>query len=261
MTATGGVGPAHTSSGATDLLAIERAAARGWPAFETATFEGWLARFSSGGSTRANTVAALDWTGSDLGAAIGRVEAFYRGHGARPRFTISDASQPADLDAELARRGWERGGDHVTYAKNISAGDATPPPSSVTVERRDRPDGDWLAVYLATITESRRPVAPRLVAGVPHPRAFFAVKREGRVVAAGLSVLDGPLASVQCMATLPEARRTGAASAVLAAIEAWAREGGARRLYLQAEGENGPALALYARAGFRLTGRYHTRTL
>ena len=102
-----------------NLLAVEQASVRGWPARDTEMIDGWLARASSGTSVRGNSVAALAWTGHDLGAAISRVVSFYRDRGAAPLFTISDASVPAGLDDALERAGWRRGIDHVTMAKSV----------------------------------------------------------------------------------------------------------------------------------------------
>jgi GNAT superfamily N-acetyltransferase len=240
-----------------DLLReIERAAVRGWPAVEASPIDGWLARASSGGSVRANSVSALDYTGVDLDRSLERVAAFYRERGAVPRFTMTDVSAPAGLDAELAARGWERHGEHVTMASAVGAIEAVP---GMTVVAHLAPSPEWYRVYLEGLTENRRHVAPRIVGRVPEPRMFFSGIRDGKVIASGLSVLDGAVASVQCMATLASARRTGAARAVLAAIEAYARQGGARHLYLQADAENVAAITLYASVGFAVAGHYHTR--
>jgi ribosomal protein S18 acetylase RimI-like enzyme len=243
------------------LREIERAAVRGWPALETADIDGWLARASSGGSVRANSVSALDYVGRDLDASIAMVLTFYRSRVARPRFTITEVSQPDGLDDELAARGWTRAGDHLTMAKGVdeSSEDAGRVPRGLAIVRHEQPTPDWFAVYLEGLTGDRRAVAPRIVEAVPVPRCFFSAVREGQVIASGLSVLDGGVASVQCMATLPEARRTGAARAVLEAIEGYAREGGARRLYLQADAGNVAAITLYESIGFAVAGRYHTR--
>ena len=240
-----------------DLLAIEQAAVRGWPARDTELIDGWLARASSGTSVRGNSVAALAWTGSDLGMAIQCVVAFYRDRGDTPRFTISDASVPAGLDDALERAGWRRGIDHVTMAKNVGA----QTDASGSVVEADESDAAWYDVYLAGVTAERRKIAPELVGRAPRPRTFFSAVRDGCVIGSGLSVVDGPLASVQCMATLAAARRTGAARSILAAIEAHAARHGARRLYLQAETANRNALSLYTRFGFAVIGRYHTREL
>jgi GNAT superfamily N-acetyltransferase len=248
----------------TDLLRIEQAAVRSWPALESCAFDGWMLRVSSGGSIRANSVSTLDYSGDDLARSIAEVVTFYRARAACPRFTITDVSKPADLDAALAALGWTRQADHVTMTKAIGPAAAAPsvvPPSPVTVVRHLVPTADWYRVYLDGLSDDRRVVAPKLVEGVPEPRCFFSAMRDGRVVASGLSVLDGAMASVQCMATLPQARRGGAARAVLAAIEAFAREGGASQLYLQAEAGNHAALTLYRSVGFAVAGHYHMRQL
>ncbi len=241
------------------LLEIERAAVRGWPALEIQQIAGWLARSSSGGSVRANSVSALAYTGTDLDQTLEEVVAFYRARGAVPRFTITDVSVPAGLDGALAQRGWQRQTSHLTMARDV--GPIAAPVSSLTVVTHSTPTPEWYRIYLDGLSEDRRRVAPDLVERVPAPCMFFSGIRDGEVIASGLSVLDGRVASVQCMATLASARRTGAASTLLSAIEDYAREGGARRLYLQADGSNSAAIALYERVGFTVAGRYHTREL
>ena len=245
-----------------ELVAIERAAVRGWPAIDTVAIDGWLARWSSGGSVRANTVAALDFKG-DLDRALGRVVQFYRDRGGVPKILITEVSEPSGLDAELERRGWQRHGAHVTLTKHLAAspirflGDR----AGVTVERHTRADQAWADIYLGGLSVDRRACAHRLADGTPEPRAFFSGVRNGEVIACGLTVLDGTLASVQCMGTSASARRTGAATAILTAIELYARANGVSRLYLQTDEANHGALALYAAFGFARASRYHVREL
>ncbi len=238
------------------LIAIEQAAVRSWPALETADIGGWLWRYASGGSQRANSVATLAFAGGDVEAAVGAAEERYRAKGAACRFTITEASQPADLDARLEALGYARGDDHATMTKAVVA-DGQP---AVDVELSAEPTPEWLAVYLAGLGPDRKEIAPAILAGLPPHRAYFACRRGGAVVGSGLSIADGSLASVQCMATLASARRQGCAQAVLGAIEAWAAAQGCTRLYLQAETANRAAIALYEGFGFRLAGRYHLRT-
>ncbi len=133
--------------------------------------------------------------------------------------------------------------------------------TTVTVVSHRSPTPEWYSIYLDGLTPDRRQVAPSLVERVPEPRMFFSGLRDGEVIASGLSVLDGSVASVQCMATRASVRRIGAARAVLAAIEAYARDGGARYLYLQTDVTNRAAMALYSSVGFTTAGHYHTREL
>jgi ribosomal protein S18 acetylase RimI-like enzyme len=208
-------------------------------------------------SLRANSVATLAFRGADFEAAVCDAERRYRAKGAPSRFTVTDVSQPGDLDARLAALGYARGEDHVTMAKAV-AGAAALTPADV-VPSAD-PSPEWLAVYLSGLASNRRQVAPAILDGLPARRCYFACRRDGLVVGSGLSVADGLLASVQCMATLADERRQGCARAVLSAIEAWAAAQGCTHLYLQAEAANTAALALYERFGFRVAGRYHVRT-
>jgi ribosomal protein S18 acetylase RimI-like enzyme len=78
--------------------------------------------------------------------------------------------------------------------------------------------------------------------------------------AAGLAdgVLDGEdrlLAHLYSMWVAPDARGTGAGSALVDAVLAWATERGARRLTTSVTAGNAAGLALYAAAGFVDTGR------
>ena len=239
------------------LAAFEAAAVRSWPALETAEVDGWLWRYASGGSMRANSVSALSFNGgSDLAAAVRNVEERYRARGAPCQFTITEVSEPGDLDVRLDAMGYARGEPHATMVKDI-IGASTQAPADL--ERSCDPTTEWLAVYLSGLTPNRREVAPAILAGLPRERCFFACRRGGEVVASGLSVADGSLASVQCMATLASARRQGCAQAVLSAIDAWAGALGCTRLYLQVESANTAAVALYESFGFGVAGRYHLR--
>jgi N-acetylglutamate synthase len=237
------------------LIAIEQAAVRSWPALETAEVDGWLWRYASGGSLRANSVATLDFTGSSLEAAVADIERRYRARSAPCRLTLAEVSQPADLDERLGRLGYARGEDHVTMAKQVVPAAAMPDDVDLSAD----PTPEWMVVYLAGLGPDRRHIAPAILAGLPRPRAFLACRLEGAVVGSGLTIADGELASVQCMATLPAARRRGCAQSVLRAIEAWAAARGCRRLYLQTECANRAAIALYEGFGFHVAGRYHLR--
>lgn len=238
------------------LHEIEAAAVRGWPALETAAVDGWLWRHSAGGSVRANSVAALAFTGNDIDTAIDTVEAHARRRATPACFTISTLSAPSDIDSRLAARGYQRGSDHVTMAKPVDP--HVPFPDGMLVHLHPQPD--WLAVYLAGLSENRRATAPLILARLPVSASFLSAQIAQRTVSSGLTIGDGQVASVQCMATLLADRRRGGAQRVLQAIEHLAGRAGQTALYLQASGDNDAALELYGRAGFSNIGRYHTRT-
>jgi N-acetylglutamate synthase len=238
------------------LPLIEAAAVRGWPARDATEVDGWLWRHTSGGSIRANSAAALAYSGSDLDASIDRVEALAQERGVPPCFAISDVSVPASLDARLAARGYIRGADHVTMAKRVEPTVAFPD----AVDAAPQPSPGWLNAYLSGLSEDRRAVAPEILMRLPATALYVSARTQGRDISSGLTISDGSVASVQCMATLPNAQRQGGARRVLQAIEHSAAQRGQSTLYLQTGDDNDTAKALYVSAGFSVIGRYHTRT-
>jgi GNAT superfamily N-acetyltransferase len=238
------------------LLAIERTAVAAWPALETADLDGWLWRYSGGGSQRANSVSALAYRGTDVERAIDAAEGRYRARGAAPMFQICDVNAPGDLDERLARRGYRLQEPCTCLAKAIA-----PIEAPTGVEIGDVSSEDWLSVYLAGITESRRGLAPMILAGVPQPRAFLLLRDRDGPAATALAVAAEGVVIAECVMTLATRRRSGAASRVMLALEAWGAQQGATVAALQAVGANAPAQALYARLDYTRVGGYHYRVL
>jgi putative acetyltransferase len=82
--------------------------------------------------------------------------------------------------------------------------------------------------------------------------AFLMARDGDRAVGCGaVRLLDGTTAEVKRMYVEPDDRRAGVGWAVLASLEAAARELGATRLVLETGVYQDTAIALYRRAGFR----------
>ena len=102
------------------------------------------------------------------------------------------------------------------------------------------------------------------VAGESPTVTFFVAETDGAVVGHAVVSIVGADAELQRIATMPEQRRTGVATALLAAVTATAGGEGATRLLLEVREDNRPALAFYARERFseiaRRPGYYHDGT-
>jgi ribosomal protein S18 acetylase RimI-like enzyme len=236
------------------LLRIEHAGVAAWPALETAEFDGWLWRFSDGGSQRANSVSALAFSGSDVEASIDEAERRYAARGASPMFQVSDVSAPADLDARLQRRGYRINDPCTTLVKSAASGRA---PDGVVYLERASPG--WFDCYSSVITPGRKRIAPQILARIPASGIFCGLEQDGRIVATALGVPREDVIIAECVATLAEARGKGAASWVMRGIEVWGAARGCRHVALQAVVTNAPAQALYKSLGYRENGRYHLR--
>jgi N-acetylglutamate synthase len=241
------------------LVAIERAAVAAWPALETADIDGWLWRYSGGGSQRANSVSALGFQGADVDAAIAEAEARYRARGASAMFQVCDVNAPADLDERLQRRGYRLQEPCTALAKSI-ASDASGG-HDPDIEIGHAPSEAWLSVYLAGITPSRRDLAPRILAGVPAPCAFLLLRDRGAPAATALCVVGDGVAIAECVMTRTDLRRAGVGSRVMLGLEAWGARQGATLAALQAVAANAPAQGLYAKLAYVRVGSYHYRVL
>lgn len=237
------------------LYAVERAAVRAWPASETADMDGWLWRCSGGASGRANSVSPLEFRGGDVENAIDAVEARYKSRGMPTRFQVGrDFAAPDDLDRRLVARGYRAYDEVTTLAKPVAA---LPMPADVVVE--DAPSPGWMEVYLANITADRRPPAPAILARVPPKRAFLTCRRDGQCLATALAVITDSVVVAECVGTLTSMRRSGAASAVMRGLEAWAHTNGATMSALQVVAANTAGQGLYRGLGYREINRYHYR--
>jgi N-acetylglutamate synthase len=244
-----------TTFTSTDVCAMERAAARAWPAGRIETVAGWDVRLSGGGTRRTNSVLPLDYTGAPLDAAIQQVEALYRGQKTRCYFQVSSASSPHDLDAQLASRGYVYEEPCLLLAKPLA-----PLEMPEEIEVTSAPTADWLSVFAEPLDDARRAAAPNVLARVPEPRAFLLVRRDGQPLAVALAVVaPNGIALVECVATQTAARRSGGAQRVMAALEAWSAAQGAKIAALQVTVENTAARALYAQRRYTEAGRYHYR--
>jgi GNAT superfamily N-acetyltransferase len=228
-----------------DHVRIERAHVLAWPALRTASIDGWLWRSSGGGSQRANSVSTIDFCGTDLDAAIDAVEARYNAVGMPARFHTYDHTAPAGLVAQLRDRGYEAGETTLTMFKRLEPSAAAAP-----VKTREQAWDEWFDVYLGAITESRRTVNRQILSAVPHPRAFFGCRRDGRVISTALCVVGFGCAVVECVATRPEARRQGGAWTVMAGLLSWAARQDANLVGLQVVEGNAQAVQLYRSLGF-----------
>ena len=84
--------------------------------------------------------------------------------------------------------------------------------------------------------------------------ARFVAEHEGEVVAMVRAQRKGSTVEVDSLWVRPDRRRGGLASALIDAVTDWGARRGASEVSLDVARDNDPALALYAKLGFRLTG-------
>ncbi|MFM2422633.1 MAG: hypothetical protein RL291_1163 [Pseudomonadota bacterium] len=238
------------------LMKFEEAAVRAWPAVETINIDGWLWRYTGGGSQRANSVSPLTFIGRDMEAAVAECEWLYRSRRAPVLFQMSEIAMPSDLDELLDSCGYRVREPVTTLTKSITVPKGAIPNG---VKVSSLPTEDWLGVYLATISADRAKIAHKILNRVPQPAVFATAYAGGKPISCALGVVHNGVVIAECVATAAAARRQGGARRVMEALEAYGGDHGAKSIGLQAVEANGPAQGLYAGLGYKLLGRYHYR--
>jgi ribosomal protein S18 acetylase RimI-like enzyme len=230
---------------------LEPVAARAWRAAECSQIGGWRLYASAGYSGRINACWPLAAPDRPLGQAIADTEAWYAARRLSPIFKIVDGAE--DLTDRLAERGYRPRTETL-----MMTGPLNPRPPLDGVLIAEAADAAFEAVFAAAGSGDPGDACERLeaLARIVPPRAFARIDVDDRPAAIGACAVEAPWAGVFAMRTDPDFRRRGLARRILAALLAFAAEGGAARGYLQVEADNVPAIALYRAAGFETAYRY-----
>lgn len=221
--------------------------------------DGWLLRFSPGKAKRARCINAVAEGRLPLAERLHWAEVAYREAGLPLILRITPFTRPADLEAQVVARGWRRFDDtRVMIRRDLQApadsGTLVPQPVSapdyaeIVGALRGSPAAQCLAH------------AQRLLAS-PVPYQGFVVREQGgQVLACGQIAREADLVGLYDVFVTPEARGRGLARQLCAWLLQRAMAQGARHAYLQVEGDNHAARAVYHRLGFTDAFAYHYRT-
>lgn len=118
----------------------------------------------------------------------------------------------------------------------------------------------WQSTYPALISQEQidfmladRYASAALQAQCDDPLHAWRVARVADAITGfAHAVLDGSDCKLDKLYVHPDSQRQGIGSALLAAIRDWAQQRAARRLWLQVNRGNAPAIAAYQKYGFRI---------
>lgn len=237
---------------------IEELSLNAFPSLQTGLYDGWVLRFAGGYTRRANSVNALYPSSLDVDKKIALCEAAYSARGQRTQFKITPAVHPANLDAILAAKGYEKEALTAVQTLNLRrAAQAT----TEGVELAGRASEAWLAALcrLSGVEARHHDTVRRVLENAVPQTCFAAVRQDETIVAVGLAVLERGFVGLFDIVTEARWRRRGFGTRLVGGLLAWGRESGAERAYLQVMCDNAPALRLYAGLGFGEEYRYWYR--
>ncbi|MGE0321988.1 MAG: GNAT family N-acetyltransferase [Polyangiaceae bacterium] len=243
------------------VAALEQAAYAAWPAERVNDLRGWRLRYMREVTRRANSVWPVSEgtrSSAELAQQVVEAEAFYEKLGAsQVLFQMTPLAEPG-LEAVLEARGYRVDAPVAIQVAPIAKVIQLTPRGNACIELSPGPDFMEVAVQRGRFKDSQEEFQG-LLQRIQGRTGFGSVESDAGPIACGLGVCDGELMGIFNMATVPEARRKGAASTLLGALCRWAERRGAKYAYLQVERDNVPALKLYGRYGFQEVYGYHYR--
>jgi ribosomal protein S18 acetylase RimI-like enzyme len=221
--------------------------------------DGWLLRLSPGKAKRARCINAVAEGRLPLAERMGLARAAYREAGLPLILRVTPFTRPAGLEDALAGQGWRRFDDTRVMVWRDFRVSAEPLP----VEAVSPPEyAEIVGALRGSPTAQVAAHAHRLQASPVTYRGFVwrDARQGGAVIACGQVAQEADLVGLYDVFTAPAARGQGRATALCRWLLAQAAASGARHAYLQVEGDNAPARAVYHRLGFADAYGYHYRT-
>lgn len=239
---------------AADIEAIERATLSAVAPERLESRDGWLLPMDPGTVGRAHSAVPLHHGFHDP-SLIGEIARRYQGAGFRPVFRLPDLPAFGAWWPALEARGFRREQPTLTQTGPLE-GLLALADHADGVSLEPRPDDAWMAMFLG---EGLDPVdgAYRSSALARAEGTLFVSLREGgQTLACGAACYAQGWLSMHGLRTAASQRGRGLAGRMIRAMALEAQHRGITRAFLQVDGSNAPALALYGRAGMTTAWSY-----
>ena len=225
--------------------------------------DGWLIRFSPGKAKRARCVNAVAPGRLPLAQKLTLAQTVFAEAQLPMVVRITPFSQPQDLDRQLEARHWPCIDDtRVMFRAALEPlADESLPPDLVWQTLGHSAFAQAVGTLRGSALAQRQAHAQRLELS-PVPFRALAIRREsdGALLACGQFAREADLVGLYDVFTAEASRGAGLGRLLCSRLLSLACAEGARSAYLQVEGDNHAARALYQRLGFADGYAYHYRT-
>lgn len=244
-----------TASDAVRIRALEERAFNAWPALSTVLASGWVLRFASGYTKRANSLNALA-PECPLAGILPFAEQLYARAGLPLTVRLSPLAG-AEADSVLAGKGYRYLDETLVMTAPLSTAIAIDAAVSIATA----PTSQWSSGIAAanSVPPARQVTHDGMLGAIRPPAAFASLAHGDAVRGWGLAVAERGMVGLFDIVTDTAVRRQGYGRRLVTSLLAWGRTEGATEAYLQVVASNAPAIALYRELGFVEAYRYHYR--
>lgn len=221
-----------------------------WPAARYETLGPWTLRAGQGGGSRVSAATVNGaFDASDIDAAAQAM----RDMDQRPLFMIR--SEDADLDADLARRGYEAFDAVNAWACDVDLLTDVPVPRVTAI-----PASEPLAVMCEIwATGGIGPARLAIMKRAVGPKTTIMGRMKDKPVGAAFVAIHDGVAMLHALEILPAARRQGLGQWMMRQAAFWAQANGATRMTVLCTQANDAANGLYSGLGMCVVDTYHYR--
>jgi N-acetylglutamate synthase len=236
------------------LIRIEEAAINAWPAPRQMIYDSWLLRFTGGHSKRVNSVNPLYASMLPVEEKIRTCEAIYASQGMPCLYRVNEFNTTPELKQALQAAGFTPFDPTYVLGRNLVLGDDV----HLDLTILEMPAEDWFRMrdQFMRVPAPDRLAHEAILHSIVPEMVLMGLFSGGKPVACGMGVVEGSLMGFFSIYTASTWRRKGYGRLIMGALSDWGIERGAVYGYLQVEGDNHPALAMYARLGFERIYQY-----
>ncbi len=235
-----------------------------WPAEHYFFLNGWILRFTTGVTYRANSVIPINYTGNRalVEKDIKIVENAYKSYDLPTIYTMHEHFEPAGLDEILRDRGYieqDRTNALLMSVEHLNLKDINEDYRYEIYNERVIKFSSLLSRFTKR-DKFQQEVIKEITSRIVVPKKCFVIaKLEGEPIGTLMGVLNPHgYVYIADVFVIPEFRRQKIANSMLkTVIKEWAISNGAKNIWLQVELRNNDAMKLYENLGMEKIYSYY----
>ena len=232
------------------IRTIEDMSLNAWPSHQIQYYDGWLLRFSYFYTHRTNCVEQLGPSYIPTEEKVRFCEDAYKRWNTPCIFKLTPLINPA-FDSYLEAKGYHT--EHTTNVMLCDFNEAASFSVYDDVTLNDYIPSEWingLFLLKKTTNPIHIQIVPSMYKAIPKETVSAMIKRDGKIIATGLGILDRDYIGIYAIHVDSAYRRQHLADHICRSLLAKGYEKGARHAYLQVVDGNTPAIDLYKTLGF-----------